>query len=468
MTTTQSPHAPHTRLGAPRSRSSRIAWILWGLSVALLLGTLPLLIAVQVATSQTPTVLPFQLAQQFHLSVRGWFTVAITPVTILAFSTLGAVIVTRHPENRIGWLFCAIGLLEIVEPFAAYYAVYTLWVQPGSLPGGLAAAWLQNWIWVVSSGLLVVFLPFVFPTGRLLSRHWRPVGWFSACVVALQAFVGAFHPGPLWNYFDTGQVNNPLGIEALGDLFTTIGNLPFGLLLAAMLVSATSLLLRWRRARGEERLQIKWFASVGAILAGLFVVQGLVRYILTISTPTDQTSIFELLFPFAWNVAFAALPLATGLAILKYRLYDIDVLINRTLVYGTLTVILTGVYVGLVIGLQALLRGLISQDNSVAIVLSTLAIAALFQPLRQRIQRIIDRRFYRRKYDAAKTVVAFSTTLRQEVDLEQLREHLLAVVQETMQPAHVSLWLRPPAPDSKRQGIWNSTSAARLPPSEKS
>ena len=166
-------------------------------------------------------------------------------------------------------------------------------MQPGSLPGGLAAAWLQNWIWVVSSGLLVVFLPFLFPNGRLPSRHWRPVGWLSACVVALQAFVGAFHPGPLWNYFDTVQVNNPLGIEALGDFFTTIGNLPFGLLLAVMLVSVTSVLLRWRRAKGEERLQIKWFAFVGAILAGLFVAQGLVRYILTISTPGDKTSIDE-------------------------------------------------------------------------------------------------------------------------------------------------------------------------------
>ena len=153
---------------------------------------------------------------------------------------------------------------------------------------------------------------------------------------------------------------------------------------------------------------------------------------------------------------------------LRSRLWEIDVLINRTLVYGTLTVILTVVYVGLVIGLQALLRGVISQDNSVAIVLSTLAIYVLFQPLRQGIQRLIDRRFYRSKYDAAKTVAAFSATLRQEVDLDQLREQLLAVVQEAMQPAHVSLWLCPPAPDSKRQGIWNSTSADRLPPSEKS
>lgn len=290
------------------------------------------------------------------------------------------------------------------------------------------------------------------------------MGWFSACVVALQAFAGAFHPGPLWNYFDTVQVNNPLGIEALGDFFTTIGNLPFGLLLSAMLVSATSLLLRWRRARGEERLQIKWFASIVAILAGLFVVQGLVRYILTISTPGDQTSIFELLFPFAWNVAFAALPLATGLAILKYRLYDIDVLINRALVYGTLTGALALVYAGLVFSLQFLLRGLLSQTNEISIVASTLAIAALFQPLRLRLQNSIDRRFYRRKYDAAKVIEAFSATLRNEVDLSHLSEQLVVVVQETMQPAHVSLWLRPLQPEGTRSTApWQANPLASLP-----
>ena len=207
-----------------------------------------------------------------------------------------------------------------------------------------------------------------------------------------------------------------------------------------------------------------------AVLATVFVLgDGL---LLIFPALADLSSPYGSLYQLALAAISIVLPifipLSFGFAMLRSRLWEIDVIIRRTLVYGALTVILTGVYMGLVIGLQALLRGIINQGSGVAIVLSTLAIYILFQPLRRRIQRIIDRRFYRSKYDAAKTVAAFSATLRQEVDLDQLREHLLAVVQETMQPAHVSLWLRPPAPDSKRQGIGNSTSADHLPPNEKS
>jgi hypothetical protein len=216
----------------------------------------------------------------------------------------------------------------------------------------------------------------------------------------------------------------------------------------------------------QQQTRLVVFAIVISMLADVGFASSLVR------TPLAQLGLTGSAYAFMstglYSLTLYLFPLTMGIAVLRYRLWDIDILINRTLVYGALTVILTGVYVGLVIGLQALLRGIISQDNSVAIVISTLAIYILFQPLRQRIQRLIDRRFYRSKYDAAKTVAAFSTTLRQEVVLDQLREQLLAVVQETMQPAHVSLWLRPPAPDSKHQGIWNSSSADHLPPSEKS
>ncbi len=191
-----------------------------------------------------------------------------------------------------------------------------------------------------------------------------------------------------------------------------------------------------------QRQQVKWF--VFACVAGLSLIA--INAVLGEVVPglSAANSWYQLFGGTITALFNAAIPLGVGIAILRYHLWDIDLIINRTLVYGTLTVILTGVYVGLVIGLQALLRGIISQDNSVAIVISTLAIYVLFQPLRQRLQKLIDRRFYRSKYDAARTVAAFNATLRQEVDLDQLREHLLAVVQETMQPAHVSLWLRQP------------------------
>jgi two-component system NarL family sensor kinase len=327
MVTTPFTPTPPTRLRVSQSRGALLAWMLWGLSLALLLGFIPLFVAVTAAAYQTPTVFPAHFAQQLHPSISDWVAIPSILVTVPAFATLGALIVTRHPENRVGWLFCVVGLLTIVELFAVYYAIYTLWVQPGSLPGGLAAAWVQNWTWVVSSGLLGVFLPLLYPTGRILSRRWGLIGWLSAGVMALLTCGAAFHPGPLFNYLPL--VRNPLGIEALGGLPTLIANLLFGLLLLTMLASAISLLLRWRRTRGEERLQIKWFAFVGAILVGLWVLQGLVRSVLRISSPT-----FDALWDIAWYLAFAALPLATGLAILTYRLYDIDLIINRTLVYG--------------------------------------------------------------------------------------------------------------------------------------
>jgi len=215
-----------------------------------------------------------------------------------------------------------------------------------------------------------------------------------------------------------------------------------------------------------ERQQTKWI--VFGVPATILLTIGWNLPPLLFPSFARPGTLYDLALAVINSFLLLPLILCVAIAILRYRLWDIDILINRTLVYGALTVILTGVYVGLVFGLQALLRGIINQGSGVAIVISTLAIYFMFQPLRRRIQRIIDRRFYRSKYDAAKTVAAFSATLRQEVDLDQLREQLLAVVQEAMQPAHVSLWLCPPAPDSKRQGIWNSTSADRLPPSEKS
>jgi hypothetical protein len=272
--------------------------------------------------------------------------------------------------------------------------------------------------------LVLVFL--LFPSGQFVPgwTRWTLVVFLAGLVPT--AFVGPFMP------------NTP--VDQLGYL----------VLIGEFAILAVFQLYRyWRVSSPLQRQQTKWvvFGLAVTVTVGVSVN---VPYLIfpVLASPGSPYSLADNVIT---SFLTLLIPLSFGFAMLRSRLWEIDVLINRTLVYGALTVILTAVYVGLVIGLQALLRGIISQDNSVAIVISTLAIAALFQPLRHRIQRIIDRRFYRRKYDAAKTVAAFSATLRQEVDLEQLREHLLAVVQETMEPAHVSLWLRPPGPSGKRK-----------------
>jgi hypothetical protein len=409
--------------------------------VALGLGTVTLFVAVTSAASVPATPFPPQAVPQLQASALGWLGTLLGLVACWVFSALGAVIVSRYPAHTIGWIFCAIGFLIVVEACAGYYAIYTLFVAPGALPLGLLAGWFQNWIWVVSAALLCTFLPLLFPAGQLVSRRWKPAWWLITGATIAGALGAAFHPGPLFNSLQGFDVPNPVGVAGLDGLFLVLGAVPFGLLLASMLVAAGSLVVRLRRARGEESQQIKWFAYFGVVLALLFVLQFVVRYILGISSPP-----FDAAFLLSWSIALIGLPLATGLAILRYRLFDIDVLINQTLVYGTLSAILAGLYFGVVVGLQTLMGSvnIAAASSPVVIVATTLLIAALFNPLRHGIQAAIDLSFYRRKYDAAKTLVAFSATLRSEVELAEVSAHLLTVVNETMQPAHASLWLRPP------------------------
>jgi hypothetical protein len=424
-----------------RRIASWLAWSLFALTVALSVGFLPMFVAVTRAASAPGTPFPPAAVAQLKLPTLGWLEIVVLIVACWVFSALGAVIVSRYPAHTIGWIFCAIGFQTIVEPCAGYYAIYTLFVAPGALPGGLLAGWLQNWIWVVSAALLCAFLPLLFPTGRLLSARWKPAWWLITAATVASALGAAFHLGPLFNWLEGFDVPNPFGVAGLGGLFQVLAVVPFGLLLASMFVAAVSLVVRLRRARGEERQQIKWFAYFGVMLALLFVLQFVVHYILGISSvPIDAA------WTLSWSTALIGLPLATGLAILRYRLFDIDVLIRRTLVYGMLSASLAALYFGVVVGLQTLMGSvnIAAASSPVVIVATTLLIAALFNPLRHGIQAAIDLSFYRRKYDAAKTLQAFSATLRSEVELEQVQERLLAVVQETMQPAHVSLWVRAP------------------------
>ncbi len=335
----------------------------------------------------------------------------------VGYSVIGAIIGSRLPNHPIGWICCAIGLIAAVDHFAGEYAVYALLAQPHTLPGGKAMLWLQGWFWMLFIGL-IVFLLLLFPTGRLPSRRWRPFAWVSVAMIS---------GGVIWSSIISPDVgfNAPPSPVQLSVLL--LGG-----------VAAASLVVGRRGARGVERQQIKWLLYVGPlffIAAGLHV--GFYYFWLTERSWGLWASYLL--------VAVGGLsgPMAIGIAILRYRLYEIDLIINRTLVYGSLTAILVALYfVGIVV-LQRVFVLLTGQKSTLAVVASTLVIAALFNPLRRRIQAFIDRRFYRRKYDARKTLEAFSAQLRDETDLEALSDDLLGVVRETMQPAHVSLWLRP-------------------------
>jgi len=358
----------------------------------------------------------------------------VNTLVAVGFSVMGAVIVPHlSPNNPIGWLFCATGLLFGVTDFSVEYAIYALLVAPGSLPAGEAAAWIFSWVWVPAIGLSV-FLPLVFPNGRLPSPRWRWFFWLSLLLILVGAISQMFTPGLVANL---GGIYNPLGVEGLPNLWKLIQTL----LYALILVSVASLFVRRLRASGVERQQLKWF-TYSATLA----VIGLILTF-TISELTGSVWLGWAGYALAL-VGLIGIPISMGIAILRYRLYEIDLIINRTLVYGSLTGLLAVLYFGGVTALQSLFSLLTGQGNTLAIVVSTLAIAALFNPLRRRIQSFIDRRFYRRKYDARKTLEAFGSKLRDETDLEKLCEDLAEVVDETVQPAHVSVILRSEVPSS--------------------
>ena len=299
-------------------------------------------------------------------------------------------------------------------------------------------AWLQSWLWVPGLLLLLCFLPLYFPNGRLVSRRWRWVVRLAlfSCVTGAALF--ALSPGEI----PVMGVDNPLGIEALRPVSDLLEQVILVLYFFLFFASAASLVVRFRRSGSVERQQIKWLAFAALAVPVWFLTNAPIEA----AVPNLFQVVDALIFS-------ALVPVAAGVAILRYRLYDIDVVINRTLVYGALTAILGVVYFGGVATTQATFRALTDQQQppQLAIVVSTLVIAALFNPLRRCIQAFIDRRFYRRKYDAAKTLETFSAKLRDETDLDALNAELVGVIRETMQPAHVSLWLRPDTPRKGEQ-----------------
>ncbi len=357
----------------------------------------------------------------------------VVGVFALSFVTVGALVGAHRPENPIGWIFCVIGLGWASGSFASAYAVYVFVGKHGSLEIGKVMLWIQDWNWLPTICLIGTFLLLLFPDGRLPSPRWRPVGWLAALDIGLLTLIFAVEPGRVENF----SVRNPFAFE--GSAWTIVSSIrfvAFPLLLMCFVASAASLVARFHHARGEERQQLKWFAYA-AVLTGVIFSASFLLY-----DAVEEVVILQ-------AVAITTLPICAGVAILRYRLYDIDLVINRTLVYASLTAMLAAVYLGGVVSLQYAFRALTGQESQIAIVASTLVIAALFNPLRRWVQAFVDRRFYRRKYDARKTLETFSAKLRDETDLDALNAELVAVVRETMQPAHVSLWLRPdPIPES--------------------
>jgi hypothetical protein len=355
-------------------------------------------------------------------------------------STMGSLIVARRPANRIGWSFVAAGLGLALQAFATQYAIYALLTDPGALPGAAWLAWIPLWLTIPAIYSAFAALLLLFPTGRLLSPRWRPVAWMVVGWIAGVA-VGNF-TSPPDSYLG---VEAPVRLnEAAGQIMTTIGGLAWLLVTLALPAAAASLVVRFRRSRGQERQQLKWLAYAAAMLGFSLLGIGLVDIVDQLGwvRPQFTRPVAAVLAGLA-ILGVTALPITAGLAILKYRLYEIDRIINRTLVYGLLTALLAAVYAGLVLSIGQLSGAIGTEPPSGAVAGATLAVAALFQPARRRIQQVVDRRFNRRKYDAAQTIQAFSTRLREQVDLDTLSSELLAVVDQAMEPTQVSFWLRP-------------------------
>jgi len=362
------------------------------------------------------------VSSSLFMSSKVGFILAFALIALM-FGAVGALVASRRPRNPIGWLFLVFAVVAAFAGSADVYAYYTLVEHPDALPGGNWVAWLGGGIWHPAFGFFV-FAFLLFPNGRLPSPRWRPVAWIAVANYLIGGLIGVLW-GPLsedlYPYAEPPFIMP--GYPSAEAVFIVFLFVNFGLLA----LSAVSLVVRLRRATGIERQQLKWFVYAVALFALVFPPSVLVF---------GDGRLIVLLLPLV--------PAAAGIAILRYRLYDIDLLINRTLVYGALTVMLVAFYAGGVAGLQRLFALLSGEGNQLAVVASTLAIAALFNPLRHRTQNLIDRRFYRRKYDAARTLEEFGARLRDETDLDGLSEDLVGVVRETMQPEHVSLWLRRP------------------------
>jgi hypothetical protein len=406
---------PVTREARPRSWPGVLAWALWALTV------LGLAVAAWLA----------QLQRQAGSPETAWLLQpASIPLLVAAVSaaTVGALVGSRRPAHPVGWLLLGLGLLVVGNGVVSGYVNYGLLVRPGALPAAAYLAGVANSIQVLWLAC-VSFILLLTPTGSLPSPRWRRWARVAVAAPVLLVVLAAVDPQPLLP--EHPEVGNPLAVAVpAGLLVAAVAAL---IVLVTLVAAAGSLVVRFRRARGVERQQLRWLAA-GAALAAVALLAAVAA-----AAMEKEGVVLG-----AVGICVALLPLATGAAVLRYRLYDLDRIISRTLAYGLLTALLGLGYAGVVLGLGRLLP----QGSSLAVAAATLAVAALFQPARRRIQQTVDRRFNRRKYNTTKTIEAFSTRLRDQVDLDTLSTELLAVVDQTMEPTRISLWLRPSASGS--------------------
>lgn len=390
----------------------------WALSLALL------------AAAQVFYALLEDVAGPEDITVGFMATVSALTIT---YSAVGGVVAARRPANPVGWIFLGSALSASLILAAATYAETAVPVPPsGPVPGASLALFVSESFAFPTVALLGLVL-LVYPDGRLLSRRWRVAGAIVAAAMVTSA-LGALAPGAIGE--SSARFDNPLAVGGTaGDVLDGLRSVAGVLLQLSLVLGAASMVVRYRRSRGDERLQLKWFVLTIACIAAFVAIAAVAAEVAPAqggANPVEEACFYLAL------LGVAALPVASAIAILKYRLYDIDVVINRALVYGALTALLAGAYLGSVLLLQLVL----SPGSDLAVAASTLAVAALFRPARTRVQAAVDRRFYRRRYDAANTLERFGGRLRAEVDLEALRADLALAVRETLQPAHVSLWLR--------------------------
>jgi len=381
-----------------------VAWSIWGVAMTLSAAALALLAA------------SWNAAVPDSWGFRGFQVLFAVP-----FTTIGAIIVARRP-NVVGWILVAVGALSGLQAFAEEYGIYGIIARPDGLPGAIWFAWLSSWIWVFVVGTVAIHLVLFYPDGRLPSPAWWPLAVAGALAMCGVATGLALAPGPLNN---APYVDNPIGLVPLGSASVVAG--VFAVVAALAAATTASAFYRFRRAVGIERQQLKWLAYFAALLA-IAVLVG------SVGQAYKPAQLFLI-------AAATAVPFAIGLAVMRYRLYEIDVIIRRTLIYGVLSATLVGVYVAAVLALQYALSPF-TTGNALVVAGSTLVAVALFQPLRERIRRAVDQRFYRSRYDAQATIDAFAVRLRNEIDLDALASELLDVVSDTVRPAWARLWLR--------------------------